>query len=194
MRQGTLFIFVGKLPAGSVAVKPEGEAEVQASRAAARVESCNVGENEATEAKPADFAVGHRDEDEIEEPEELRKVTVGLAPTERQRRQHEEEYHSVYREWCEVYVVARGTGAQHQHRRKRHQIDQEQRGPRIFSDLFFHEHSCRIDTYACVEILKIVTNCSDGTAEQGSDRIWGKILRWVHREIWRQEIHQLQRQ
>ena len=52
---------------------------MQAPRVAARVESWNIGENEET----AEPVVGNGDDDEFEEPEELRRVTVGRAPTER---------------------------------------------------------------------------------------------------------------
>ena len=100
--------------------KAERGAEVQAPRTAARVAPWNVGENEAAESRPAEFVVGNVDDDELEEPEELRKVTVGRAPTETQRGEREGENQS---------VSARGTGAQHQHRRRKRQVDQEQRRP-----------------------------------------------------------------
>ena len=77
---------------------------MQAPRAAARVELWNLKEREAAIVRPAQFVVGN--DDEFEEPEELRKVTVGRALTERQRREHEGENHSVHREWCEVCVAA----------------------------------------------------------------------------------------
>ena len=67
---------------------------MQAPRVAARVESWSIGENEET----AESVVGNGDDDEFEE---LTRVTVGRAPTERQRRQHEEGNHSVYREFCD---------------------------------------------------------------------------------------------
>ena len=79
-----------------------------------------MGENEAAESRPAEFVVGNVDDDELEEPEELRKVTVGRTPTETQRGEREGENQS---------VSARGTGAQHQHRRRKRPVDQEQRGP-----------------------------------------------------------------
>ena len=46
-------------------------------------------ETEAAEGWPEEFVVGHEDDDEFEELEELRKVTVGSAPTGRQRRRRE---------------------------------------------------------------------------------------------------------
>ena len=131
---------------------------------------------------------------EFEVPEELRKVTVGRAPTERQRREHEGENHSMNREWCEVCVAARGTGAQHQNRRRKRQVDQEPRGPIIFSDSTFHEHKSGVHPHACSEILKIWKNYSDSTFEQRSDRILSEILWEVHRENRHQETRQLQRQ
>ena len=77
-------------------------------------------DREAEEVKPAEFVGGNDDDDDFEEPEELRKkVTLGRAAIKRQRREHEEENHSVYRGWFEVCVVAaRG----------------KQRAPRILSD------------------------------------------------------------
>ena len=78
---------------------------------------------------------------EFEEPEDLRK-TAGHTPTERERREHEEEHRSAHREWCEVCVAARGTGAQDQHRQEV-RVDQELRGSTIFSGLHFMSTSKR---------------------------------------------------
>ena len=87
-------------PASTEAVRRGGRADVQAQRAAARDEPWNVEERErgATNVRPTEFVVGN--DDEFEEPEELR-----------QRREHEEENHPVCREWCEMFFAARGTRA-----------------------------------------------------------------------------------
>ena len=55
-------------------------------------------ESEAAEARPAGFVAGNEDNDDFEEPEERRKVTLGRAPTERQRREHDGANRSVCRE------------------------------------------------------------------------------------------------
>ena len=81
---------------------------MQTPKAAARVEPWNVEESEAEEVRAAECVVANDDGDDFEEPEELRKkVTLGRAATERQRREHEEENHSVHRGWCEVCVMLR---------------------------------------------------------------------------------------
>ena len=73
---------------------------------------------------------------DFEEPEELRKIKAVRAPTESQRRQHIEENHSTYREWCDVCIAARATGTQH--RRQYHeQAKKEEEGPRLCSGYFF---------------------------------------------------------
>ena len=41
----------------------------------------NTEEKEASDARPAEFVVGNEDDDESEELEEIRKVTVGRPPT-----------------------------------------------------------------------------------------------------------------
>ena len=50
--------------------------------------------------QPEEFVVGNKDDDEFEEPEELRSVTVERVPTERQRRENEGENDSVCTERC----------------------------------------------------------------------------------------------
>ncbi len=52
------------------------------------------------------------DDDVAEEGEELKRVRIVRTPTAAQRRQHEDENHSIYREWCEVCIQARGLGQQ----------------------------------------------------------------------------------
>ena len=82
---------------------------------------------EATHVRPAQFVVGI--DDDCEGPDDLGNVTEGRAPTGRPRREHDEENRSVYREWCEVCVAARGNGAPHHFRQKKSQVDQARRGP-----------------------------------------------------------------
>ena len=77
----------------------------------------------------------HLDEEETSEPEELKRVTACRKPTRRQIEDHEDENHSAFREWCEVCLAARGTGAPH--RRRRGVVQEEQEGPHIMSDYFY---------------------------------------------------------
>ena len=75
-------------------------------------------------------------ETELHDSEEFRKLMSGRDPTPLQRARHEEENHAVYRDWCDICVAAKGTGTQH--RRKLKQVaNEEELGPRIFSDYFF---------------------------------------------------------
>ena len=171
-----------KLLAGSAAVRSEGSAEVQTPKAAARAEPWNVEEREKTEeVRPAEFVVSNDDDDDFEEPEELRKkVTLGRAATERQRRDSEEKNHSVHRVWCEVCVVAaRG----------------KQRAPRIFSYFYFKSTNEGIIPHACSDTH---THNPVGLQRQHfrtrSDRHRGENMRERHRENRHQEIHQFQRQ
>ena len=48
-----------------------------------------------------------------EEVVEMRRLRTSWGPTAKQRMEHEEENHAVYREWCGVCRVARSTGTQH---------------------------------------------------------------------------------
>ena len=76
------------------------------------------------------------------------------------------------REWCEVRVAARGTGAQHQHRGRKLRVDQEQREPGIFSDfLFMSTEKESIPMLAATFSFKIWKHCNDSTSEHGSDKI-----------------------
>ena len=68
-------------------------------------------------------------DDEFEELEELRRVIVGRALTEKAENMKRRTIQ--FTEWCEA---ACGTVAQHQHRRKKRPLEQEHDGPRIFSD------------------------------------------------------------
>ena len=96
---------------GSEAVRPQKETEEQAQRGCWRVKTWAARER----------GIVEDDNDD----DELRGVSAGRAPT-------EVGNHSVHREWCEVCVAAHDTGAQHQHRRMKRQVEQEQRRPRIF--------------------------------------------------------------
>ena len=87
---------------------------------------------------PEQFDIGmDSNEEEFEEPEELRKLHAGRSPTERQRREHEEENHAVYREWCETCVATKGLGSQHRKANRKEAAEKEKEGPRVFSDYFF---------------------------------------------------------
>ena len=76
------------------------------------------------------------DEEVHEEPEEYRKLVAGRSPTAAQRREHEEQNHAVFRDWCPVCLKSRGQGTQHR-KKKRDQQRKEEEGPRICSDYFF---------------------------------------------------------
>ena len=69
------------------------------------------------------------EEDEISEPEEVRKLREVRAPTAQQRREHIARDHAEYRDWCEVCIAARGIGGQHR-RTLKTQAQKEQEGAR----------------------------------------------------------------
>lgn len=73
---------------------------------------------------------------EAEESEEFKRSRAAAEPTRRQREEHLEQNHAVYKPWCEICVQSRGLGTQHR-RRKRKQAAEDAEGPRIFSDFFF---------------------------------------------------------
>ena len=58
---------------------------------------------------------GQRDEQDesVGQPEELRRVLAAGQPTELERQKHSQTNHAVFAPWCEEYVKAKGTGAQH---------------------------------------------------------------------------------
>ncbi len=76
------------------------------------------------------------DDDVAEEGEELKRVRVVRTPTAAQRRQHEDENHSIYREWCEVCIQARGLGQQHRTAKWKQEIGIDDM-PKISSDYCF---------------------------------------------------------
>ena len=156
---------------------------MQAPRVAARGEPCNVEGKEAA----AEFVVGNDDDDEFEELDRLRKVTVGRVPTERQRTEHEEEHHSVHRKWCEVCVAARGTGAQHQHRRSERQVDQEEREHIILSDFDIMNTNEGSIPMLAVKLSRPGRMAATALSSKGVPEFGVKFSA-------RQEIHQLQRQ
>ena len=96
----------------------------------------DVGQAEAW-ADKAEVDSAGSDEEAEEEPEEVKRIAAGRAPTQQQRQRHEEENHSCYREWCEVCVAARGIGTQHRKKKKDQLAEEEGEGPRIFSDYYF---------------------------------------------------------
>ena len=55
----------------------------------------------------------HDEQDEAEQPEELRRVPAARQPTELERQKHSQTNHAVFAPWCEVFVQAKGTGALH---------------------------------------------------------------------------------
>ena len=81
---------------------------------------------------------GDRDEqDEADQPEELRRVPAAHQPTEVERQKHFQTNHAVFAPWCEVCVKAKGTGAKHRRQTIKELAKQEQDGPRICSDFFY---------------------------------------------------------
>ena len=57
--------------------------------------------------------------------------------TELERQKHSQMNHAVFAPWCEVFVKAKGTGAQHGRQTNKELAKQEQHGPRIYSDFFY---------------------------------------------------------
>ena len=53
------------------------------------------------------------DQDEADQPEQLKRVLAARQPTELERQKHFQTNHAVFAPWCEVCVKAKGTGAQH---------------------------------------------------------------------------------
>ena len=75
---------------------------------------------EKSDAKPVDASDNHvdpplytDDSDEELEGEELKRVEEIEEPTARQRQEHEEENHAIFRKWCPDCVAGRGVGGQH---------------------------------------------------------------------------------
>ena len=75
----------------------------------------------------------HDEQDEADQPEELRRVLAARQPAE----MHFQTNHAVFAPWCEVCVKAKGTGAQHRRQTNKELAKPEQYGPRIYSDFFF---------------------------------------------------------
>jgi hypothetical protein len=84
--------------------------------------------------RATDLATGD-DDDEIE-AEEVKRMEEVEEPTARQRQEHEEENHAIYRKWCNVCVAGRGVGGQHR-RDRRELAEKVQDGPMICSDFFY---------------------------------------------------------
>ena len=61
---------------------------------------------------------------EAEESEEFKRSRAAAEPTRRQREEHLEQNHAVYKPWCEICVQSRGLGTQHR-RRKRKQAAED---------------------------------------------------------------------
>ena len=96
---------------GSEAVRPQKETEEQAQRGSWRVKKWAAREREALLRTTTTMSSEGC-------PRDVRPLKWGTI--------------SVHREWCEVCDAAHDTGAQHQHRRMKRQVEQEQRRPRIF--------------------------------------------------------------
>ena len=130
--------------AGQQAVRPEGGASErgpietshefhQAAPKGAAADAAGPGVTAATSDLDDDV---NFDSDEGEEVDEVRRLAAGRAPTAKQRQEHEEENHAVYRDWCPVCIRARGLGNQHR-KNKEKRKEEESEGPRIYSDFFF---------------------------------------------------------
>lgn len=60
-------------------------------------------------------------EAEAEEPEEVRRIQAGRNPTERQKQEHNDQNHAVYREWCPICVAAKAVGTPHRRKKVKEQ-------------------------------------------------------------------------
>ena len=118
---------LGFYPAGE-AVSPLNEPPQGREEPAGQEGQPRASEAAAEEGQPSE-------DDEGSEPEELKRVDACRKPTRKQIEEHEDENHSVFREWCEVCLASRGTGAPH--RRRKDAAREEEEGPRIMSDYFF---------------------------------------------------------
>ena len=118
-------------------------------------------EREATEVRPAEFVVDSDNDDEVEEPEELRQVTVGRAPTEGQRREHEVENHSVYREWCVVSCDAWHGSATPTSTKETSRLIKSKKRTQNLPILLLVEHKGGTSLHSCSVILEIRSNCSE---------------------------------
>ena len=92
-------------------------------------------------------------------------------------------------------------GAQHQHRRKKQHVAQEQHGPRILSNFFcflFFKHFLSSGEGSipmlALQIFEIWTNCCNCHTEERSGRHWSKVFREVYRQDGCPEVHKLQKQ
>ena len=81
-------------------------------------------------------AVGDDGSDEELEGEELKRVEEIEQPTARQRQEHAEENHAIFRKWCAVCVAGRGLGGQHRRKRKQTAADLAE-GPMMCADFFY---------------------------------------------------------
>ena len=79
----------------------------------------------------------HDEQDEADQPEELKRVLAARQPTEVERQEYFSDESCCLRTLCEVCVKAKGTGAQHRRQTIKELAKQEQDGPRIYSDFFY---------------------------------------------------------
>ena len=79
----------------------------------------------------------HDEQDEPDQPEELRRVLAARHPIELERQKHFQRNNAVFAPCCEVCVKAKGTGAQHRRQTIKELAEQQQGGPRIYSDFFY---------------------------------------------------------
>ena len=67
----------------------------------------------------------HDEQDEADQPEELRRVLAARQPAE----MHFQTNHAVFAPWWEVCVQGKGTGAHHRRQTIKELAEQEQDGP-----------------------------------------------------------------
>ena len=86
------------------------------------------------EVEPIEF-----EDDDNNEPEELKRQKSCEAPTHRQRQEHIDSNHATYRGWCDICIKARATGTPHRTIKQDEQArkDAEKDGPRIDSEYFY---------------------------------------------------------
>ena len=146
----------------------EGGAGVQVPNAAARVEPWNVGENEADQQS---LFLASKTTMSLRSPE----ISERRAPTEAAKRTQK--------------TMARGTGAQHQHRRRKRQVGQEQGGPRFFSGFHFLSTNEGSILMLAVGFSRLEVLQATVLSREDNDRIGSEILCEVHRQNKHQEIH-----
>ena len=121
----------------------------------------------------------HDEQDEADQPQELRRVSAARQPTELEKQKHFQTNHVVFALWCEVCVKAKETGAQHRRQTVKEVGKQEQDGPRIYSDFFLMSEAGVATTDACVEIQQIRQNGCHSVGAEG-----------LHPAVWSSKVQQ----